>query len=268
MPSQPLRALLIAGALLTCAPACSSSNATKSDELPTEERVEAPSISVQELVLRGNEALDARAWDDAIAAYDEALAVDQQRWDVHMNRAIALTFALRYDDAIAAIGDALAAGGQDEPQVYFNLGNIYQERGLYQNAVTAYRASMAADGNRLDVDTLLNIGAAYMFLRAYPQSRQALEKAAELAPDDPRPVHSLGILAFSEEKPDEALDYYNEVRALDPSYAPAYFNQGFILATLGEDEEAARAFERYLELAPEGPYATRARNQANRLRAR
>ncbi|WP_164855887.1 tetratricopeptide repeat protein [Lujinxingia sediminis] len=268
MPSQPLRALLIAGAILSCAPACSSSNASKSDELPTEERVEAPSISVQELVLQGNEALDARAWDDAIAAYDEVLAIDQQRWDVHMNRAIALTFALRYDDAIAAIGDALSAGGQDEPQVYFNLGNIYQERGLYQNAITAYRASMAADDDRLDVDTLLNIGAAYMFLRAHPQSRQALEKAAELAPDDPRPVHSLGILAFSEENPDEALKYYNEVRALDPNYAPAYFNQGFILAKLGETEEAARAFERYLELAPEGPYATRARNQANRLRRR
>lgn len=218
--------------------------------------------------MRGNQALDEREWEQAIAAYDEALAIDQQRWEVHMNRAIALTFSLRYDDAIASIGNALAAGGQNEPQVYFNLGNIYQERGLYENAVTAYRASLAAAGGKLDVDTLLNIGAAYIYLKAYPQARQALEKAAELAPDDPRPVHSLGLLTFSEENPDEALRLYDQVRALDPNFAPAYFNQGYIHQRLGQHEEALAAFERYLELAPDGPYVTRARNQVNRLKRR
>ncbi|RAL24653.1 hypothetical protein DL240_00135 [Lujinxingia litoralis] len=268
MPLPSLHVIALLGALSLSALACSSSSAARTDKAPVENEVRAPTITIQELIVRGNQALDQRQWEQAIAAYDEALALDQQRWEVHMNRAIALTFLLRYDDAIASISNALIAGGQDKPEVYFNLGNIYQERGVYDASITAYRASLAAAGGELNVDTLLNIGAAYIYLHAYPKARQALEKAAEIAPDDPRPLHSLGLLTYSEENPEEALRIYQQVEALDPNYAPAYFNQGYIQQRLGQHAEAAAAFERYLELAPEGPYAVRARNNFNRLRSR
>ncbi|NJR12449.1 hypothetical protein HC776_00725 [bacterium] len=48
---------------------------------------------------------------------------------------------------------------------------------------------------------------------------------------------------------------FDAALALDPMYAPAYFQRGVLLSTMGETDAANADFSRYLALAPRGVWA-------------
>lgn len=230
------------------------------------EKEQAQKERAQALFLHGNDALDRGEWEIAINRYNEALALDQ-RWDIHMNRGIALTRQNRFRDATDAFAAALDAGGHQEYLLYYNLGNLYQERGLYEKSIDAYRTSLSYRGE-LEYETLLNIGAAYTFVHAYEDARITITRAIEMNPDDPRAHLSLALIIFSEEQPDQALRLYDELVANFPDFGPAHFNRGFVLMRTGDREGAIEAFQTYLRLEPEGPYARQADSNINILRRR
>lgn len=60
------------------------------------------------------------------------------------------------------------------------------------------------------------------------------------APDDVFLNYSLAICLANEGASEEAVARFGRVRALDPQYVPAYFQEGQVLAKLGRTE-AARA---------------------------
>ncbi len=234
--------------------ACSSSPEVKEED-DTSELVVDTGPDVQEIFAQASDALDAEQWDRAARLYGEVVDADPHRWDAHMNRGIALVRTLEFDAAIDSFEMALRNGGDDEPIVYFNLGNLYQERGLYESAINAYRASMAVTG-ALDYDTLLNISACFTFLNAYDKARLTIDRALELDPDDPRAFVSLGILEFAEERPEDSLQIFEELLASHPDLPPAHYNRGYVLMRMEKDHEALDAFETYLNVAPDGPYVT------------
>lgn len=215
--------------------------------------------SAQELFLQGNRALDAAEFEQAAAAYAEAVEADPQRWDAHLNHGIALVHVRKFDAAINAFDQALRQGGEGEPKVYLNLGNAYQERGMYGASIEAYRAGLAVAG-RPDVDLLVNLAAGYLFLRRNEDARATYQHAREVAPDDPRALHGLALVMQMEEKYEDALRTYKQVHAMAPDFPLSYFNRGYVLGLLQRYPEAIEALERYRQIDPEGPYLKRAKN--------
>jgi tetratricopeptide (TPR) repeat protein len=57
---------------------------------------------------------------------------------------------------------------------------------------------------------------------------------------------------------DKAFIGYTQVIAVDPSYAPAWFNLGVLAEAANKWQDASSYFGKYLTLAPTGPYAARA----------
>lgn len=258
--------LVLIAVITTAHLACSSSSsAEKGDDPAPATEPKAP--SAQELFIQANEALDDRDWSAAIDLYEQVTEADPERWDAHMNRGIALTHDEQFTEATDAFADAFAAGGDTEPMVYFNLGNHYQERGLHEAAIDAYRTSMAHRGE-LHYGTLLNISASLTFINAHDKARQTIEQALKLDPDDPRAHLTLGLTAYSEGDPDQALEIYDELVAVEPNYAPAHYNRGFVLLRMGEDTPALNAFQTYLELAPDGPYVKKAESHISIIERR
>lgn len=245
--------------------ACSSSSAAEPDD--TSELTEPAPSEVKQQFAQANEALDDGDWERAAELYGQVVDADPDRWDAHMNRGIALMRSQEFSDAVDAFDDALSAGGDTEPVVYFNLGNLYQERGQYQAAIDAYRTSMAVRGE-LDYETLLNISASFVFLHAHDEARQTIERAMELEPDDPRSYLTLGLLEQSEENPDRALEIYDELVATEPEMGPAHYNRGYVLMRMGKNEQALEAFDTYLEVAPDGPYVQQTKSNISTIEDR
>lgn len=262
-------------ALMVVTAGCSSSNGQRADDRSEEARASSASTSsdsskgpsAQTLFEKGNESLQSQDWTGAIDAYRRAVERDADRWEIHLNLAIALGQDNQFRASVQSIRRAFEAGGDDQPEVYYNLGNIYQERGLYHDAIRAYRTSLA-HRDEPDVDTLVNIGSALSILDRLDDARETYRRAAELAPRDPRILHGQAVVLFLEGKHRESIDAYRRLHDVAPDYAPGYYDQSAPYVRLDEYDEAIRVLRKYLELDPEGQHAKGARALIENYQAR
>lgn len=216
-------------------------------------------MAAQELVVRANSLLDAGKYEEAASEFQAASELAPDRWDIHMNRAVALSRANHFDQALGSMELALQKGGDTEPLAYLNLGNVYQERGMYLQAVETYRAGLAVS-DKPEIDLLLNLGSAYLFLYEYEKAEQTFEHMRDIVPDDPRPAHGLALSLQMKEQYKDALQAYEDVHMIDPQFAQAYFNKGWVLAALGRYPEAIQSLRGYIQRDPQGPYVKQAEN--------
>lgn len=90
--------------------------------------------------------------------------------------------------------------------------------------------------------------------------------ALEKKPEDNAAQLGVAWSALDVGKSALAADTFREVLARDATVAEAQFGLGEALRAAGRTSEAVAAFERYLELAPEGPDAATARNAIDALK--
>lgn len=221
--------------------------------------------TAQEYFTTGNQNLDDGEWEAAIASYDEAIENDPQQWEIHMNRGIALSRLAKFADALSAFESSLRSGGEAEPVVYFNLGNLYQDRGMYSAAVEAYRASLAYE-EQPNVDTLINLGAAYIFLRQWEAATATFQHTQQLAPDDPRSLHGIALVKQLNDQYRDAAELYDQVHAIDPTFALAWFNQARCYSIMEDYEAASRAISEFIRLEPDSHVMGRAKGMLERYR--
>jgi tetratricopeptide (TPR) repeat protein len=98
-----------------------------------------------------------------------------------------------------------------------------------------------------------------------PEMQQALAKAVELDPTNAgRYYYNLGAVLTNMNQTDPACNAFKKAIEVDPNYADAHYQYGVCLtgkATAKPDgsltfpEGTAQAFQKYLELKPDGPFA-------------
>ncbi|AWV89845.1 tetratricopeptide repeat protein [Bradymonas sediminis] len=258
---------LLAACLLasTLGSACSSTPDTSEDAETREKKAALPEQSAQELFLQGNQKMDVRDFEGAVALYDQALKVDPKRWDIYMNKGIAHSSMQQFSEAVNAMDAALTNGGDAHAEVYFNLGNIYQNRGLYAQSIKAYRSSLTLR-ERPHVDTILNIAAGLMFMRETDKAQETYEYLQTLAPDDARIYMGMGLLEQMRDNLEGAHAHFDRAIQMAPDYAHPYFMKGSLYGNTSKNKEGVEFLERYLELEPNGPYAKMAKTRIKSMK--
>jgi tetratricopeptide (TPR) repeat protein len=77
-----------------------------------------------------------------------------------------------------------------------------------------------------------------------------LKAVAECDPNDPYGWSMLGWLAYLQDRPEEALDYYRGAEEIEPYNAKINYHAGLALAKLGRWAEAGERFRRVLTIDP------------------
>ena len=75
---------------------------------------------------------------------------------------------------------------------YYNLGNFYQDRGLYMEAVNHY--NKASELDQEEISPLINTSIAYSALGDFSSAENKLMKALALDPDNPATNFNYGLL--------------------------------------------------------------------------
>ncbi|MEM1347854.1 MAG: tetratricopeptide repeat protein [Myxococcota bacterium] len=239
---------------------------TEPEDLITEKPATAPrpaqarSADVDEAMA----AMTTRRYRDAADAWGRAIEQNPDNWELHMNHAIALSGAPDFNNAIAAIERAMDLGGEREWVVWFNLGNIYQNRGMYEEAIQAYRAGLSLHATP-HYESLVNLCASYVFLNQYAEAQSTCNYAIDLAPNDPRAHHNLALIPQLRQKFEDAIAAYEGINDRFPDFAQSYYNKAEAHVALKQYASARRAFQRYIDLAPDGPYVKRAKNRLRGL---
>jgi tetratricopeptide (TPR) repeat protein len=125
---------------------------------------------------------------------------------------------------------------------------------LGAQAHSEVKALMARlDENPNDVAALLR-GAELMMQAARPeQAHQFVERALQIAPEEPIALLTEASLLASEGKAQEGLARTEAVVRQHPDLADAWYLRGMLAGSLGDAAKKRASLERYVALAPDGP---------------
>jgi tetratricopeptide (TPR) repeat protein len=251
-------------------------------------------------VLRGNALQRQRRFDEAVAAYDAAAAIDPAYPEAFNNRGIALKSLARFDAALESYDVAIALR-PGYASAHYNRGNALQELKRFAEAIasydraianrTDYSAAHANKGNALvslgrfaeavasydralalrpdrEAEIWGNRGAALKVLRRFKEALASYDKAIALRPDFATLHNNRGNVLQELDRPEEALVSYDTAIALAPNYGETYNNRGVALEESRRLEEAIASYAKALEHRPDYPEAIWNRAQANLLAGR
>ena len=134
--------------------------------------------------------------------------------------------------------------------VMIRLANGYVQAGI---ADTAQIFTLLRQATKLD-NTNYNLyivqGDAYIYLlNDGSKAISSYNQAQTLNPDSPMAKLRIGQLWLRARNYRDALTFYQEVIKIDPGFAPAYRELGFLLSKAGRNEEAKANFEKFLALS-------------------
>jgi protein O-GlcNAc transferase len=166
----------------------------------------------------------------ALGALREAVALDGTVPLYHNTLGLLLLQLQRPDLAVESFQRALSLD-PGYADAYLNLGISLAETGRWQEAVPQYRKALSLPTLAAEGVAHQNLGLALYHLRQYREAERELRFAI----------------------------------SLDPHMEAAYYNLGLVLVATGRRTDAAAAFRKVHDIAPQSPLGRAARDQLRGL---
>jgi len=225
---------------------------------------------------RGMSAADKAAFDKANKEREKVMAKNKALNEAFNGGKQALE-AKQYDVAIAQFNKA-AELAPDQSVVWANLGDA--EIAMAKTKTGAEHDDALAKGMEAYQKTLTikpddagvhnNYALALAQAKKFDEAQAELAKAAQLDPPNAgKYYYNLGALLVNNNQTDQAGEAFKKAIEADPNYADAQYQYGIMLigkAKLGDDGKyqpvpgTREAFEKYLQLKPDGPFAESAKS--------
>jgi arylsulfatase A-like enzyme/Tfp pilus assembly protein PilF len=152
----------------------------------------------------------------------------------------------QYDPAMQVYLAALHHGIRDE-MLLSRLGDLYLRGGDRKQAI--YYFEQTAQVNPLDAQTQSNLGTAYLQSGRFADAERAFRRA--LVGQEYAPAYNgLAILGMHRHDLSSARKNYERAIHLNPNYAEAQFNLGLLCKQSGDLDCARKAFRAFLADAP------------------
>jgi tetratricopeptide (TPR) repeat protein len=179
-----------------------------------EELAERNFSASDKLFLSGNKLYEEKKYEEAIAAYDEAIKTSPGQWGYYLNKGLAFKKLDKQVEARAAF-------------------------------------SKAVELNPLSYSTNKEMGEALAREGNFEEAKKYYQKAVEASPEDPDAHYNLGACLLNTGEPDAALKSFQKCVALKEDYADAYYQIGTLLISQNKTPEAVQNLERFIDLAPQ-----------------
>ncbi len=196
---------------------------------------------------RGNVLYTSGQKESAIVSYDQALEINSDLYEIWGNRGCALSDLGLNEKAISSHEKALAINS-DLYQVWNNCGNALHKLGLIKEAIASYRKAIAINPDCYEAWT--NCGNVLYSLGLKEGAIASYEKAIATNPDLHEAWCSRGIALFDLEQKEEAIASCDRAIAIKPDYDQAWGNRGLALSALGRKEEAIASYDQAIAINP------------------
>jgi tetratricopeptide (TPR) repeat protein len=190
----------------------------------------------------GMEALKGQQYDAAVASFTKASEMDPKQHVVWANL------------AEAYLGQAKTKTGDEQA-------------GLMNKGFEAYGKALELKPD--DAGYHNNYALALARGKKFPEAQAELTKAAQMDPPNAgRYYYNLGALLVNNSQLEPAGEAFKKAIEADPNYADAYYQYGIYLISKAKTDDKGKvtpepgtkeAFEKYLQLKADGPYAESAK---------
>ncbi len=204
--------------------------------------------ALNEAFTNGKAAVEAKKWDDAIDNFKKASAMEGGNQSVIW----------------ANLADAYANAAKEKPA---------EATALRQNAIDAYKKAIELKAD--DASLYNNYALVLGYQKQIPEAQAALEKAAQIDPSGAgRYYYNLGAVLVNTAQNDAAGVAFKKAIDADPNYADAQYQYGIFLTSQAKTDTSGKvtavpgtieAFQKYLDLKPDGPFAESAKGMITML---
>ncbi|MCP5191365.1 MAG: tetratricopeptide repeat protein, partial [Pseudomonadales bacterium] len=140
---------------------------------------------------------------------------------------VVYTLAATHEEALAAYQQAVALAPQDAVP-HNGLGNVYYDLGRYEEALAAYQQAVALDPQYAAPHN--GLGNVYAELGRYEEALTVYQQAVALDPKVALPHNGLGNVYAELGRDEEALAAFQQAVALDPKLAAPHNGLGNVYA--------------------------------------
>jgi tetratricopeptide (TPR) repeat protein len=151
-----------------------------------------------------------------------------------------------------------------EAPAYFNLAAAQERLGDLPAAIESYEQAYALDDSMLDA--VMAVGDLHGRQKEWEQALQAFDRAMERVEGNAVNLFNYAVYASNAQKVELADEFYQKAALADPEFAPAHLQIGMARAREEDREGAIAAFERFLELDPDGAQAVMVQEILDQLR--
>ena len=185
------------------------------------------------------------------------------------SEAAALTNAGKFDEAIAKFNEVLKDVPKC-PECYIGIGASNAAKKDYSAAEAAYKKAIELDPNTIDAYN--GLATIYNDQKKFPEaqamSAEAMKRGtAGGASGGAESLYNAGVISWNANDFAKAHEQFAAAVAANPNHAESHFMLGQVNLNLGKLPDAAKEFEAYLKIAPNGPNAKDAASKVEMLKA-
>ena len=147
---------------------------------------------------------------------------------------------------------------------HFNLAAAQERLDDHASAIASYEKAYELDPSM--GEGLLAVADLHGRQKDWDQALAAFDRVMELVEGNAVRLFNYAVYASNADRVDVADEFYEKAAAADPEFAPAFLQIGMAKAREEDREGAIAAFERYLELDPDGAQAAAIRDILDQLR--
>jgi tetratricopeptide (TPR) repeat protein len=183
--------------------------------------------------------------------------------------AAALSNAGKFDEAIVKFNEVLKDVPRC-PECYVGIAASSAAKKDYAGAETAYKKAIELDPNLIDAYS--GLATIYNDQKKFPEaqamSAEVMKRAtAGGASGGADQLYNAGVISWNANDFAKAGEQFAAAVAANPGHAESHFMLGQVNLNLGKLPDAAKEFEAYLKLAPNGPNAKDAASKVEMLKA-
>jgi Tfp pilus assembly protein PilF/peroxiredoxin len=134
------------------------------------------------------------------------------------------------------------------PDAWNNLGVIATREGRVDDSVPCFLEALRLNPHHLL--SLDNLGNAYRSQKRWEEARKVLQRAVEVAPQDPEANYGLGMVFAQADDTAKAYDYLQRALQARPVYPEALNNLGVLYLVTQRRDQAVASFEQCIRVAP------------------
>ena len=189
---------------------------------------------------RGTALVEMERYTEALASYDRALTARPGFAEAHNNRGCVLILMERFDDALSSYAQALLSM-PDNPDYMNNMGRAFMLLLRYDEALDCFADAIAQQPGF--ADAMLNRGRAFEELRAFDEAVAAYGEAMDAGVDMIETLVRRAGAFHAGRRYREALSDYKRALRLSPQRHTILLSRGGTLAHLGLADEALADFD-------------------------
>ena len=183
--------------------------------------------------------------EKAIEHYQTAITLNPNpEWTSVVAQTLGFIFQENIKDLDAAISSYQQAYNlnPNDVDIYLNLGNVFFEKGSYDNALVVYKKALETSPHSARLHC--NLGYLYWGKGNIEEAIKEYEKAIQYDHTYDIAYNNLGVIYLDDlGRIKKAIELFEAARRYNPNYALAHYNLARSIAITGDKIEAAKLYQ-------------------------